>query len=112
MTGVQTCALPISDETFIGSLTKNMHKARKERAITGTGGNGKAIVMGVLRRGEGKEASKLKAEHIPDTSWSSLTPLIYETAAKGSHLHTDEHKGYYGLKLTYVHKTVTTPLNM
>jgi transposase-like protein len=85
-----------ADETFIGGLAKNLHKAREEKTINGTGGNGKAIIMGVLRRGEGKEASKVKAEHIPDASWHSLTPLIYETAAEGSHLYTDEHKGYHG----------------
>jgi transposase-like protein len=73
-----------ADETFIGGLAKNMHKARKEGDRYGRppswGGQG---------------SHKVKAEHIPDTSWSSLTPLIYETAAKGSYLYTDEHKGYY-----------------
>src|SRR5436305_2103335 len=39
-----------ADETFIGGLSKNMHKDVRERRITGPGGCGKAIVMGLLER--------------------------------------------------------------
>lgn len=95
-----------ADETFIGGLAKNMHKGRRERTVKSSGGNGKAIVMGVLRRGSGETPSQVKAEHIADTSWANVTPLIYETAEKGSHIYTDQHAGYRGLKLTYVHQTV------
>jgi len=67
------------DETFIGGLAKNMHKSRREKAIKGRGANGKAVVMGVLRRGSDLDASKVKAQHIEDTSHASLMPLIHET---------------------------------
>ena len=33
------------DETFIGGLAKNMHKAERTRKIKGTGGNGKTAVI-------------------------------------------------------------------
>src|SRR5208282_4136977 len=36
------------DETFVGGLSKNMHK--KQRKHLGTGGAGKAIIMGILQR--------------------------------------------------------------
>jgi transposase-like protein len=39
------------DETFIGGKTRNMHKDKKARVITGTGGKDKTIVMGMLERG-------------------------------------------------------------
>lgn len=39
-----------ADETYIGGLAKNMHKAEREKRIMGTGGSGKAIVMGILER--------------------------------------------------------------
>src|SRR2546428_5318405 len=39
------------DETFIGGKARNMHKAKRERRITGTGGKDKTIVMGMVERG-------------------------------------------------------------
>ena len=42
-----------ADETFIGGLARFMHKADKGRKIKGTGGSGKAIVMGLLDRATG-----------------------------------------------------------
>ena len=39
-----------ADETYIGGLARNMHKDKKAQKITGTGGSGKAIVMGLLER--------------------------------------------------------------
>ena len=41
-----------ADETFIGGLARNMHKDKKAK-ITGTGGAGKAVVMGILDRERG-----------------------------------------------------------
>jgi hypothetical protein len=35
------------DETFIGGKGHNMHKGKRERVITGTGGAGKVAVIGV-----------------------------------------------------------------
>lgn len=40
-----------ADETFIGGKARNMHKAKRERVITGTGGKDKTAVMGILERG-------------------------------------------------------------
>jgi len=95
-----------ADETFIGGLAKNMHKAVKEKKITGTGGSGKAVVMGVLRRGSKTEASKVVARHVPDTSAATLHPAIKATVETGSELFTDTHGGYRGLSVSYVHQTV------
>jgi hypothetical protein len=39
------------DESFIGGKARNMHKAKRERVITGTGGKDKTIVVGMLERG-------------------------------------------------------------
>jgi transposase-like protein len=38
------------DERFIGGKARNMHKARRQRVIKGTGGMGKTAVMGLLER--------------------------------------------------------------
>jgi transposase-like protein len=39
------------DETFIGGLSRNMHKQVRERKIKGTGGRDKTLVVGFLERG-------------------------------------------------------------
>ncbi|HTG14629.1 MAG TPA: IS1595 family transposase, partial [Blastocatellia bacterium] len=37
-----------ADETFVGGLSKNMHKDVRARKITGTGGSGKIAVAGIV----------------------------------------------------------------
>jgi hypothetical protein len=39
------------DETFIGGKSRFMHKDKRERVITGTGGKDKTVVMGMMERG-------------------------------------------------------------
>lgn len=48
------------DETFVGGLAKNMHKHRREEKIKGRGPTGKAIVMGILLRGDRKTKEQKK----------------------------------------------------
>jgi transposase-like protein len=72
-----------ADETFIGGLAKNMNKAQRENKITGTGGAGKPVVMGVLRRGNELEDSKVLAGHVPDTSAATLHRVIKATVEAG-----------------------------
>ncbi len=95
-----------ADETFIGGLAKNMNKSRREKTIKSTGGNGKAIVMGVLRRGTDEEHSKVTAEHVPDTSRETLFAGVRAAVEVGSRLYTDAHAGYRGLGFGYYHETV------
>ncbi len=95
-----------ADETFIGGLAKNMHQAIREKKITGTGGAGKAVVMGVLRRGSESEHSKVIARHVPDTTAATLHSAVKATVEAGSELFTDTHGGYRGLSASYVHQTV------
>src|SRR6202789_2309171 len=40
-----------ADETFIGGKARNMHRDKREKKITGTGGKDKTAVMGILERG-------------------------------------------------------------
>ena len=95
-----------ADETFIGGLAKNMHKGRRARTITGTGGSGKAVVVGVLRRGDEETSSKVTAKHVPDTSYETLAPVIRANVERESFLFTDAHAGYRGLGTGYIHRTV------
>jgi hypothetical protein len=43
-----------ADETYIGGKVINMHAARRHKRGRGTGGVGKAIVMGLLERNKVK----------------------------------------------------------
>jgi hypothetical protein len=54
-----------ADETYIGGLARNMHKDKKAKKITGTGGSGKAIVMGLLER-HGIDKSKKIIDTLDD----------------------------------------------
>lgn len=95
-----------SDESFVGGLAKNMHKHKRERAITGTGGAGKAVVMGIVRRKTRKSPSKVRAVHVEDASAASLHPVVRETVKRGANLYTDAWAGYRGLSPDYKHQVV------
>src|SRR6266851_6290129 len=81
-----------ADETFIGGKARNMHKAKRERVITGTGGKDKTAVMGILERG-GKVITKV----VDNTKKKTLQPEIREHVLAGSALFTDALKSYDGL---------------
>lgn len=91
-----------ADETFIGGLARNMHKADRKRKIKGTGGSGKQIVMGLLDR----DTRKVHIQHVPSTKAESLQTIIKKHVAPGSELHTDEWVGYNGIEKDYLHKVI------
>jgi transposase-like protein len=90
-----------ADETFIGGLARNMHKDKKAK-ITGTGGAGKAIVMGLLDR----HTSQVRITHVPNTRADALQPLVRKYVKGGSYVFTDAWVGYHGLDREYVHKVI------
>ncbi|HEX8667211.1 MAG TPA: IS1595 family transposase [Allosphingosinicella sp.] len=61
-----------ADETFIGGLAKNMHPARRAKALTATGKFDKTAVMGILERSRGVNPSRVPARVIPDTTSATL----------------------------------------
>jgi transposase-like protein len=81
-----------ADETFIGGLSKNMHKKKREAAINGTGGTDKAAVMGLKSR-----SGEVRAQVVPSVSMVDLHKVINENVAVGSTLYTDQWVGYRGL---------------
>lgn len=93
-----------ADESFIGGLAKNKHK--RERAIKGTGGTGKAVVMSVIRRKTRKSPSKVRAAHIKDTSATSIQAVVRENVKRGANLYTDAFAAYRGLSPEYNHHVV------
>jgi transposase-like protein len=81
-----------ADETFIGGKARNMHRSKRERVITGTGGKDKTAVMGILERG-----GKVRTKVVENTKKKTLQSEIREHVLSGSALFTDALKSYEGL---------------
>jgi transposase-like protein len=90
-----------ADETFIGGLARFMHKDKKAK-ITGTGGAGKELVMGLLDR----ETGKVRVKHVANRKRSTLQEEVRVNVEAGSEVFTDELASYTGLEKDYVHQFV------
>jgi transposase-like protein len=82
-----------ADETFIGGLSKNMHKKKREAAIKGTGGTGKAAIFGLKSR-----TGEVRAKMVASVGMVDLHKAIKENVAVGSTLYTDRWVAYRGLR--------------
>jgi hypothetical protein len=83
-----------ADETFIGGLSRNMHAWKRAEKITGTGGAGKELVMGLLDR----ETGKVHVRHVANRKKKTLQAEVKATVAKGAQLMTDELASYTRLE--------------
>lgn len=90
-----------ADETFIGGLSKNMHKEKRERRITSPGGKDKMMVMGVLERG-----GEVRAAVIKDRSSDALKGAVRQHVEAGATLYTDAFRSYHGLSADYSHEVI------
>jgi transposase-like protein len=100
------CGTIEADETFVGGLAKNMHKAQRARRIMGTGGSTKTPVMGLLSRHDGKKHSTVRAEVLTNTQRESLHPIIHRNVEPGSTIYTDALPAYRGLTPQFFHDFV------
>jgi transposase-like protein len=91
------------DETFIGGKARNMHGARRQRALEGKGGGtvGKIGVQGMLQRG-----GKVRAVVIEDNKLTTLVPNVNQHVEAGSTVYTDEWRAYFGLQANYAHEII------
>src|SRR5450759_5209298 len=89
------------DETFVGGKAGNMHRNRRNRMTTIGKYTAKTAVMGMLERG-----GKVKACVIPERKTRIIQPIVRESVAKGSEIHTDEFIGYLGLSDDYTHEVI------
>ncbi len=92
------------DETFIGGKAANMHKHKREARIKGRGAVGKAIVQGLLERGQGG-ISQVRAMTVPDTG-ESLQVNVLRNVEPQSHLYTDAAPSYLALGWRYCHAAI------
>jgi transposase-like protein len=89
------------DETMIGGLSRNMHKDKRERVITGTGGKDKTTVMGMVERG-----GNVRAFVVGTRSKKELQERIRENIKAGSAIFSDELQSYNGLDIDYRHAVI------
>lgn len=95
-----------ADETYIGGKAANMHEERQRKRGRGTGGVGKAIVMGLLQRHEGQKASRVKLKHVPNARRGTVQAEIFQNVEPGSEVFTDALASYEKLGPSYVHEAI------
>jgi transposase-like protein len=89
------------DETYIGGLSKNMHKHKREKAITGGGVKDKTAILAMRERG-----GRTIAMPIGRTDKETVHAIINERIEAGSRLHTDEAAVYRNLGDAYEHESI------
>jgi hypothetical protein len=94
------------DETFIGGKSRFMHKDVRARRITGTGGSGKAAVMGLLERHGPDGHSVVRTKMIGSRKRGTLVPAVRENVESGANVFTDAFQSYNDLRANYVHETI------
>lgn len=94
------------DETFIGGKARFMHKGRRAKAITGTGGAGKVAVMGMLERSVRKGHSKVRMAVVPNVRRSELDSRVRANVKEGSEVFTDALKSYDSLSQGFIHGVI------
>jgi transposase-like protein len=90
-----------ADETFIGGKARNMHIAKRQRRITGTGGKDKTAVMGILERG-----GHIRTIVVPNRKRTALQTEVRKHVEAGAALYTDALPSYSGLAQEYAHAVV------
>jgi len=89
------------DETFIGGLSRNMHKKVRVRKIQGTGGRDKTLVVGFLERG-----GEVRTVTPINRRKPTLHREVKQHVTADSILFTDELLSYDGLDSNYQHQVV------
>jgi transposase-like protein len=78
-----------------------MHKDKRARKITGTGGKDKTVVMGMMERG-----GNVRAFVVDTRRKKELQKQVREHVEAGAAIFTDELKSYDGLESDYQHAVI------
>ena len=94
------------DETFIGGKARFIHQSDRARKITGTGGSGKAAVMGLLERNSPERHSVVRAKVVENVRRKTLAPEVRANVSAGVELFTDALASYSDLDADYIHQVI------
>src|SRR5713101_5505211 len=72
-----------ADETYVGGLSKFMHKSKRARVIKSTGMSAKTAVMGVLQRGDEKGHSTIRTNVVESIKTQAMHDHIHATVEQG-----------------------------
>lgn len=89
------------DETFIGGLSRNMHKDARRKKIHKTGGADKTVVLGFRERG-----GDVKVNIIPNRTRRTLQGKVHEFVERGASVYTDSFMSYTGLDSDFDHEVI------
>src|SRR5215472_2280619 len=92
-----------ADETFVGGLTKNMHKGRKLRIVQQGGMHGgKSVVQGILDR----KLRQVRAQVVPNVTRETLQNVLLKNIEYRTKVYTDDAIGYDQVRYNFVHDVV------
>jgi transposase-like protein len=95
-----------ADETYVGGLSKFMHKSKRARVIHSRGMTAKVAVMGIMQRGDEKVSSTIRTEVVESIKTKDMHDRIHANVEQGSILYTDALPSYVGLKKSYDHQVI------
>src|SRR5437667_2453445 len=90
-----------ADETYVGGLSKFMHKSKRERVIKSRGMTAKVAVMGIMQRGDEKTPSTIRTEVVESIKTAAMHERVRANVEEGSTLYTDALPSYVGLKKSF-----------
>ncbi len=73
-----------ADETYFGGTAKNMHKAKREKMISGRGTVGKVPVFSVVERG-----GEVRSQVMPNVNGKNVEKALTQNVEKSATLNTD-----------------------
>lgn len=94
------------DETFIGGKARFMHKGKRAEKIKGTGGMGKAAVLGLLERHGPDGHSIVRTKHVASRRRKTLSPEVRKNVIPGAELFSDALASYSDLATDYEHRVI------
>lgn len=94
------------DETFIGGKARNMHKQERIEKVRGTGGSGKAVVLGFLERSAHDRKSQVRTIHVAGQRRATLHPQVQQNVEQGAEVFTDALSSYSKLNPEFRHQFI------
>jgi len=94
-----------ADETYIGGKARSMNAKQRAKRGRGTGGVGKAIVMGILERSSENKASTVRLKHVSNARRATVQSEVRQHVEAGSEVFTDALPSYNGLT-EYIHEAI------